>query len=134
MTVRLENGNTINNKWIEMAKGLFHKVYVDHDRVRVYPTSWEYEEAEIFRDEASLIEYCMDEIRYLKDMGFYVTPEQPETVLDLWDILDYRQRCGTESAKDLLLLCGPDGFDGNYDIAEEVLEAFAKNEAKLFEA
>lgn len=130
MTVRLENGNTINSKWIEMAKGLFHKVYVDHDRVRVYPTSWEYEEAEIFRDEASLIEYCMDEIRYLKDMGFYVTPEQPGTVLDLWDVLDYRHKHGTESAKGLLLLCGPDGFNGCYSIAMEVLEAFAKNEAR----
>lgn len=72
MTVRLENGNVISTKLIDTAMRLFYRVYVDRDRIRVYPTNWEYEEAEIFRDEDSLKEYCLDEIDYLKSLGFYI--------------------------------------------------------------
>lgn len=31
------------------------------------------------------------------------------------EILEYAQKCGLESAANLLLLVGPDGFDGDYD-------------------
>lgn len=75
MTVRLQNGNTIGNRWIEQAKRLFYRVYVDHDRIRVYPTSWEYEEADIFRDEDSLKAYCLEEVEYIRSIGGYVSEE-----------------------------------------------------------
>lgn len=31
------------------------------------------------------------------------------------DIIEYAKDCGIQAAEDLLLLCGPDGFDGTYD-------------------
>ena len=31
------------------------------------------------------------------------------------EIIDYMKTNGAESAYGLLLLCGPDGFDGTYD-------------------
>lgn len=31
------------------------------------------------------------------------------------EILEYAQKCGLESAANLLLLVGPDGFKGDYD-------------------
>lgn len=36
------------------------------------------------------------------------------------DILDYEWACGRESAYNLLILVGPDGFDGDYDEYKEL--------------
>lgn len=37
------------------------------------------------------------------------------------DLLDYKHDCGTQAAADLLLLIGPDHFDGDYEAMEEEL-------------
>lgn len=39
------------------------------------------------------------------------------------EIMEYAQRCGTESAANLLLLLGPDGFNGSYDAYQELEKA-----------
>lgn len=61
-----------DKKLIDKARKYFYKVYVDREtekefigsetayegvRVRVYSTKWDYEEAEIFRDNGKLAEY-----------------------------------------------------------------------------
>ena len=37
------------------------------------------------------------------------------------DFLNYAERFGKESAADLLLLCGPDGFDEDYDEYQDLM-------------
>lgn len=37
------------------------------------------------------------------------------------DLLDYKHDCGTQAAADLLLLIGPDHFDGDYEAMKEEL-------------
>lgn len=46
-------------------------------------------------------------------------PKQPDKGLPPIgekEIIEYAQECGEQSAANLLLLLGPDGFDGDYDI------------------
>lgn len=47
---------------LEKAKQLFYAVYNDGDRVRIYRTDWEYEEAEIFCNNDDLEKYVNDEL------------------------------------------------------------------------
>jgi len=44
------------------------------------------------------------------------------------DFLEYADTCGKQAAADLLLLCGPDGYDGDYDEYLE-LEKYLNGEA-----
>ncbi len=47
------------------------------------------------------------------------------------DFLEYAEECGNEAAANLLLLCGPDGFNGSYEEYEELEKIFnEKSEAK----
>ena len=43
-------------------------------------------------------------------------------MINALQLLDYRAKCGTEAASNLLLLAGPDGFTGDYDRAMADLE------------
>lgn len=50
------------------------------------------------------------------------------------DVLDYERECGAEAAANLLLLAGPDGYDGDYDDYKELeskLEDMKLLEAKV---
>jgi len=54
-------------------------------------------------------------------------PKQPDKGLPPVgekEIIEYAQECGEQSAANLLLLLGPDGFDGDYD-------TYRKLEARL---
>ena len=42
------------------------------------------------------------------------------------DIMQYAAECGDESAANLLLLIGPDGFDGSFDEYESLEREFQK--------
>ncbi len=42
------------------------------------------------------------------------------------EIMQYAAECGGESAANLLLLIGPDGFDGSLDEYEEMERMFQK--------
>ncbi len=47
------------------------------------------------------------------------------------EIMEYAQDCGLEAAANLLLLVGPDGFEGDYDAylkLENYLNGGSKNE------
>ena len=43
------------------------------------------------------------------------------------ELVAYEDKHGTEAARDLLLLTGPDGYEGNYDVTMEGLEYTLKN-------
>ena len=45
------------------------------------------------------------------------------------DIIEYAKDCGVKAAEDLLLLCGPDGFDGTYDEYVELQKELADTRA-----
>lgn len=38
------------------------------------------------------------------------------------EMLEYKDRCGEKAAADLLLLMGPDCFEGSYALYEELLK------------
>ena len=38
------------------------------------------------------------------------------------EMLEYKDRCGEKAAADLLLLAGPGGFDGSYELYEALME------------
>ena len=43
-------------------------------------------------------------------------------MLTFLELVAYEDKHGTEAARDLLLLTGPDGYEGNYDVTMEGLE------------
>lgn len=46
------------------------------------------------------------------------------------DILDHAAECGKESAANLLLLVGPDGFDGSYEEYKELETMLNREEVR----
>lgn len=48
-------------------------------------------------------------------------PVEPEPLFTKTDILEYAKAQSNEAAADLLLLCGPDGYDGSYTEYEELM-------------
>lgn len=40
------------------------------------------------------------------------------------ELLEYAEACGSESAAGVVLLLGPDGIDGGWDVYHELLEKF----------
>ncbi len=48
------------------------------------------------------------------------------TMMNKNEIMQYAAECGGESAANLLLLIGPDGFDGSLDEYEEMERMFQK--------
>lgn len=48
-------------------------------------------------------------------------PVEPVPLFTKVDILEYAEAQSNEAAADLLLLCGPDGYDGSYTEYEELM-------------
>lgn len=44
------------------------------------------------------------------------------------ELIEYADICGYGAAADLLLLCGPDGYAGDYDAMMEALRGGAEDE------
>ena len=49
--------------------------------------------------------------------------------MKLSEILEYYETCGAESAYNLVLLLGPDNFEGGLDAYQKLLERFEKEAA-----
>ena len=61
---------------LRKAKYYFRTVYNDGDRIRVYPTGWQYETETVFRSAAALENYVADHERQLLEEFDFMEPNE----------------------------------------------------------